>query len=101
MLQEDPTDRVREQRPEATSAEDAAGAGGDRDAADHRQSEEEAGGEDHLQADPQDQSGLEESQSELGLRFGNGRSSQEVIVVLSEDPFLRMPVPTRFSVSFL
>lgn len=52
MLQEDSTDCNGKQRSEEAIVEDATCAGGNCDATDHCQSEEEASGEDDLQTDP-------------------------------------------------
>lgn len=53
MLQEDSADCVGKQRSEEEIVEDATSSGGNCDTTDHCQSEEEASGEDDLQADPQ------------------------------------------------
>lgn len=68
MLPTIKTDDVRKLRSEETSPEDQTRSGRNGHSTDNCQPTKEAGGKNHLQTDPQNESSASESQSEL--RFG-------------------------------
>lgn len=71
MLQENKRNDNGKLRPKTAFAAHETSVGRNRHATDHRQPAQEAGREDHLQANPQDESGVAQGESELGFGFRN------------------------------